>query len=591
MNPRSISLVLATALLAGAAGWFAARRAPQPAAASTPSSSRKILFYQSAMHPWIKSDNPGKCTLCGMDLTPIFEGDAAIPLDPGLVALGSNAISVLHVQSTPLQRGSLRRTLRVAGTLDDDATRHRFISATAAGRIEELTVNYVGAEVVAGQPLARFYSPMLLEAERQFLAIHASPAHDATQADVSVLLNAAVLRLRQLGLTDTQIEGLPSKNPTNAFSDIVAPAGGTIVERFVYPGQYVMEGEKLFELADFSTLWFRFDAYEQDLAWLQPGQEMDVTSPSAPGRTFRAPIRFIDPNLTEMTRSAKVRVEIANPVLTNSPTPRRTLPHRAYAEGNIRIVVPDLLLVPRSAILSPDQQPVVYLDKGGGLYEQRRVRLGRFGDAEYEVLDGLNPGDAVVTQGNLLIDAQAQLNHTLRAAEDADHTRSESAPKGSPATEPAPSELPAEQASSLRAFLADADVLRAALAADDLPAYRRAVDALAPALEGLRAKVTTWGQNPNWVRLLPDAPPASSAPDLRAARKAYHAFSTPLVALARQLRSLPSGFKDLKVYRCPMTADAFDGAPSRAEWLQLTSPLRNPWFGAEMLECGIEVRE
>jgi len=596
MNLRSFALSLVIALLAGAAGWFAGRRLPESArptdATSNPATASKILFYQSAMHPWIKSDKPGKCTICGMDLTPVFEGDAAIPLEPGLVALGSNAISVLHVRSTPLQRGPLQRTLRVAGTLEDDDTRHRLISATVAGRIEDLFVNYVGAEVDAGQPLARFYSPMLLEAERQFLAIHASPALDATRSDLGILLSASSVRLRQLGLTQAQIEQLPSKDPTNAFSEIVAPTGGTVVERFVYPGQYVMEGEKLFEIADFSTLWFLFDAYEQDLPWLQPGQEIDVTSPAAPGKTFRAPIRFIDPNVSDMTRSAKVRVEVPNPFLTHAPSPRRALPHRAFAEGLVRLVVPDVLLVPRSAILSPAQNPVVYVDKGGGLYEQRAVRLGRFGDTQYEVLDGLSPDDAVVVQGNLLIDAQAQLNQTLRSAEDANHTHNAPAPTAAPST-PTPlfSDITSEQSASVQRFLVDADALRAALAADNLPAFQRAAEDIGPELDTLRQTLATQPGGTNLARLLPTSAPATTHPNLRAARKAYHAFSTTLVALAKQLRSHPSAFRDLKVFRCPMTADAFEGAPARAEWLQLTTPIRNPWFGAEMLECGVEVRE
>ncbi len=593
MTPRLIALLLATAVLAAAAGWTAAQRfqrsRPSEDTSAPASATRKILFYQSAMHPWIKSDQPGKCTICGMDLTPVFEGDAAIPLDPGLVALGSNAISVLNVHSVSLQRGPLQRTLRVAGTLEDDETRHRFISAAVPGRIEDLFVTYVGADVTAGQPLARFYSPMLLEAERQFLAIHASPTHTATRPDWEVLRSASATRLRQLGLTEFQIEQLPSKNATNAFSDIVAPAGGTVIERFVFPGQYVMEGEKLFEIADFSTLWFLFDAYEQDLPWLEPGQEIDVTSPAAPGKTFRAPIRFIDPNISDSTRSAKIRVEVPNPVLASKTSPRRALPHRAFAEGLVRLAVPDVLLVPRSAILSPAQNPVVYLDRGGGLYEQRAIRLGRLGDTDFEVLEGLAPDDRVVVQGNLLIDAQAQLNQTLRAAEQADH-QAPALPTASASTPP-PAALSVEESASLRKFLADADGMRAALAADDLPAFHRATESIAPRLESLRQTLSAQPTGIPWAERLPRSAPSGSHADLRAARKAYHAFSLPLVALAKQLRSHASDFKDVKIFRCPMTAEAFEGAPARAEWMQLSSPLRNPWFGAEMLECGVEVRE
>jgi len=591
MNTRSPILVLATALIAGAAGWQAARHFPHSSSEpnhrdSAASGDRKILFYQSAMHPWIKSDKPGKCTICGMDLTPVFEGDAAVPLDPSLVALSSNAISVLHVQSTPVRRGTLVRTLRVAGTLDDDDTRHHILSAWTAGRIDHLAVNYVGAPVAAGQPLARFYSPMLLEAERQYIALFSPADTNPTSHEQQFLRDAAAQRLRQLGLTDSQIEQLPSKSPTNHLSEIVAPSSGTVVERFVYPGQYVMEGEKLFEIADFSVLWFLFDAYEQDLAFLTPGQEIEVQSPSAPGQIFRAPIRFIDPNLSEMTRSARVRVEVTNPLAGHPHDARRVLPHRAYAEGRVRIEIPDTRLVPRSAVLSPADAPVVYIDQGGGIYQQRPVRLGRFGDADYEVLEGLAEGDPVVTQGNLLIDAQAQLNRSILAAEGT------SAPKApTPSHPPAGSTLTGPQVEGVHQILDAADALRAALAADDLHQFHAALHSLPNVLRLNQERLSQVPDAAALLATLAEKSPTTAPTDLRSARKIYHALSVPLVAFARKLRSQESHFQGLKIYRCPMTADAFDGAPSRAEWLQPAPPLRNPWFGSEMLECGVEARD
>lgn len=573
----------------GAFGWWAARTitpASSPPAkgerGGTPS-ERKPLFYQSAMHPWIKSDRPGKCTICGMELTPIFEGDAGFDTAPGMVTLTSNSISVLHVETSTIRRGALTKTLRVAGTLDDDDTRHRFLSAWVGGRVEELAVDHLGAEVAAGQPLARFYSPMLLEAERQFLALMPHGKDGQTLPEQEFLRDAAAQRLRQLGLTDRQIAALPGKAPTNLLTEILAPVSGTVLNRFVYAGQYVMEGERLFELADLSTLWFRFDAYEQDLAWLEPGQDVEVTSPSVPGRTFVAPIRFIEPSLVETTRSAKVRVEIPNPLVEGASPPRRLLRHRIYAEGRVRVTSPEVLLIPRSAVLSADGRPVVYLDRSGGTYEQRRIRLGRTGDLDAEVLGGLEPGDRVVTTGNLLIDAQAQLNQAVQQAPAND---SSGASPSHPAHLPA---LSKAQSDAVLAFLNSADAARQALAADDLAAYHQAgsglhetADLLTKPLEG-----TPWL---DLVRGVQGKAHLGTAPDLRSARRDFHGLAQPLVELVAALRhDGGEGFRDLHIYQCPMTAEAFDGAPSRARWFQPAGPLRNPWFGREMLECGVEV--
>lgn len=417
MNAKIPLAILATAVLAGAGGWFAAghfsgahNHAP---VAKSDSAGRKVLYYQSAMHPWVKADKPGKCTVCGMDLVPVYEGQKGYELAAGTVSLGSNAIQAVHVQTAEARLRPLVRTLRVAGTIDDNDAKHRRLSAYVEGRIEKLHVNYIGAEVKEGEPLATFYSPMLLNAEREYsLLFRQSQAANsyALTAEHKRLLAAAEQRLSRYGLTAAQIAKLPLKAETNHLSEILAPMGGTVITREIYEGQFVKQGDRLFELADFFTMWFQFDLYERDFAWVRAGQEVEITVPSVPGKKFNATITFIDPNLNDMTRSARVRVELQNPLLTVQGKARRELLHKTYAEAVVSLDTPEVLTLPRSAVLHTGDRAVVYVDKGGGAYEQRRVKLGRAGDEHWEILDGVKPGERVVTTGNLLIDGQAQLN-------------------------------------------------------------------------------------------------------------------------------------------------------------------------------------
>src|SRR5689334_5943407 len=138
MKIKLLMTFLLIAILAAAGGWFAGQhwKSAGKIAAANPSGTRKILYYQSAMHPWIKSDKPGKCTICGMDLVPVYEGDKGFDVAEGLVSLNSNSINVLHVQTAEVRRQPLQRTLRVAGTIEDDDTRHRILSSYVDGRIE-----------------------------------------------------------------------------------------------------------------------------------------------------------------------------------------------------------------------------------------------------------------------------------------------------------------------------------------------------------------------------------------------------------------------------------------------------------------------
>src|SRR5436189_2473483 len=90
-------------------------------------SERKILYYQSAMHPWVKSDKPGRCTICGMELTPVYEGEAGLDVSGDIIPLSETTIRVLNVQTAEVRTQSLTKTLTVAGTIDDDDSRHHIL--------------------------------------------------------------------------------------------------------------------------------------------------------------------------------------------------------------------------------------------------------------------------------------------------------------------------------------------------------------------------------------------------------------------------------------------------------------------------------
>ena len=215
---KTFLTIVFSGLLAAAGTWVYLTKYTSLATA-TATAERKPIYYQSAMHPWIKSDKPGRCTICGMELTPVYEGEKGFDDSGGsnVVALTQNQIQVLHVQTATVKNRPLVRTLRVAGTIDDNASRHRILAAYLDGRIDKLHLNYVGAEVTEGQPLAEFYSPTLLQAEREYRQLSGE------------LRQNAALRLRQLGLTTEQIEALASKSNETLTSQILSPTNGTVV--------------------------------------------------------------------------------------------------------------------------------------------------------------------------------------------------------------------------------------------------------------------------------------------------------------------------------------------------------------------------
>ncbi len=549
---KTFLTILITAAIVGLASWFFLKGAPSGAT----SDEKKPLFYQSAMHPWIKSDKPGRCTICGMELTPVYAGEKGFDESGGenVVALSDSQIRVLNVATEEVAIRKLGQKLEFAGTIDDNASTHRIVSAYVDARIDKLYANYMGAPVDEGEPLAMIYSPSLLQAEREYRRLSGD------------LKQAAGIRLKQMGLNEEQIRAVETKAPDDLHSMILAPLTGTVVSRDVYEGQYVKEGETMLEIGDFSVMWFLFDAYEQDLPFIRLGQEIDVTLPSQPGRTFPGTVTFIDPNFNETTRTTQIRVDLQNPEVNG----RRELLHKVYAEGLLKIDDSPVLTVPRSAVIQTGPQAVVYVDQGGGAYEQTPVELGRRGEKYLEILSGLEAGEKVVTNGALLIDGQAEMNRSYSAT---------------PEPKPESAELTPEQTAAVSSFIATADAMSAALAADDLAAFNKASEPAMMEAGTLVESMSSTAVGEGKLLALDSSRHFHGFEDLAAARAAYLKFS---MAATEVLE--PLGLPEVRIFECPMVDSAVLGAEKKGRWLQTGErEIANPYFGASMLTCGKEI--
>jgi RND family efflux transporter MFP subunit len=174
-----------------------------------------------------------------------------------------------------------------------------------------------------------------------------------------------------------------------------------VVARAVNPGQVVSAGQELFIVADLSTVWVIGDLYEKDFASVRPGAEAIVTVSALP--PIRGRVAYIDPRVDPAARTAKVRVEVANPAgalrLGMFVGVNFTVPSTAGA----------VVVVPRAAIQSIGSRSVVYVKVEGeeGRFVERAVRVGAtVGDA-VEVIDGLKLGERVVNEGSFFMRAEA----------------------------------------------------------------------------------------------------------------------------------------------------------------------------------------
>ena len=249
---------------------------------------------------------------------------------------------------------------------------------------------------------SRSGSPSLLSTAK-----HCSDAAKRLWAQLSATtLAAAAEARRQLehcGLVWEQIKAIPLRQENDIYFGILSPRTGYVVKSYVSEGQYVREGERLFEITDPTKLWFMFPAYEQDFALLEIRQPVEIETPALAGEKLQGPIASIERELDPVTHSAHVRVEI----IDRSGRIRRG----ASGTGVVNLPASEVLAVPRTAVLWPRGAPRVYVETHDGVFEPRTVKLGRAGDSAWEVLAGLSEGERVVTSAGMLIDGQAQLNN------------------------------------------------------------------------------------------------------------------------------------------------------------------------------------
>jgi Cu(I)/Ag(I) efflux system membrane fusion protein len=305
------------------------------------------------------------------------------------------------LRTTTVNRGVPVKELHLYGVIKPNERLLHSLVSQVNGRIETLLVNFAGETVRQGQVIAKIYSPDLLNAQQELLEARKL---EATQP---ALLNAAREKLRFWKLSDPQIAEIEQTGIVSPVTNIYADASGVVINKKVEQGDYVGQGGVLFDLVDLSSVWAVFDAYEQDLPYLKTGDRVEYTLQTLPGKTFSGKISFIDPILDKTTRTAKVRVETANPQLELKP--------EMYAGAVVKTALKhsrNEIIIPKTAILWTGKRSIVYVkqpDTDLPVFKLREIELGTSLGEEYIVLSGLGEGEEIVTDGAFVVDADAQL--------------------------------------------------------------------------------------------------------------------------------------------------------------------------------------
>ena len=415
---QRISLAAAVVAAITASYGLGRYHAPSPTGLKT---ERHVLYYVDPMHPAYKSDRPGVAPDCGMQLEPVFAGDAGnvtpasslTQLPAGAVGIDGATQQLLGSRVAPVERDGAIRTIRVVGRVVPEDTRVYRVNPGTDGFIRETYHDSVGVRVKKDQKLATYYAPEFLSVASGFLAAvqgvqgavvrdgsRTLPFPGAVSKQGFSSLQGYSDRLRNLGMSDVQIKQVADNRQLPESIDVVAPADGFILSRNITPGQHFERNMEFYRIADLSRVWVVAEVYEKEAPYLRPGGLGEI---ALRGQGRRLPARITDslPQSEAGGGTVKLRLEVDNPTFILRP--------EMLADVELPVRLPSAVTVPLDALVDSGAHARVYVERGEGVFEPREVETGWRSGERVEIRKGVQPGERVVVAATFLVDSESRL--------------------------------------------------------------------------------------------------------------------------------------------------------------------------------------
>jgi len=523
------------------------------------------VSYTCSMHPDVIVSEEGKCPVCGMDLVKKVGEENSV--NDYRIRMSNRALALADIQTSIVSFSEVSDQL----TLSGEISLNRESSATQVtlfdGRIDELKINIIGQYVNKGQEIGTIYSPELYLAQDKLLT---SASYKESHEK---LFSAARNTLGLWKLTDKQIgKLLETGKPIKNFP-LRADVSGTVVEIIATEGNYFKQGDPLFKVAELSTVWAEFQAYENQLSKLKEGQEIEISANALGVDPVVAKISFIEPIMDRNKRIVSVIAAIPNKEKIWKPG--------MFISGKVNIEITDkrLLILPKSAVLWTGEQSVVYKKIDGDIpeFEMLNISLGESVGDNYVVLNGLQEGDEIVTNGTFVIDAAAQLQGK-RSMMYSSGTLSSS--NGS--SKDIPIELSQEQNLILKEALNIYFDLKNHFVKSNTDSCKVLSKELGNILVSLKKTDLEGGFKKNTSNAISSLELIAEGESLDKNRLEFKKLSMSFVYFSSYIKDYQN---TIYIQYCPM-ADNNKGA----DWLSLNKAIKNPYFGDKMLHCGSVIK-
>lgn len=390
-HKHTIALALGTLFSGIAAGWWLGTQ--QHSAPATPATAQKVLYWFDPMKPEQHFDQPGKSPFMDMALVPRYadgSGESSgIRIDPGL-------IQNTGVKLARVSLGTLTQGIEVPGSVVFNDRDIAIVQARSGGIVERVYPLAGGDVIAAGAPIADIRIPEWLAAQNEYLALR----HDAELAP------AALSRLLQLGMTQSQVRQLQSGGQPQAVMTITAPRSGMIAELLVRQGMVLTAGAPLARINGLATVWIEAEVPQNQAALVKTGNTIHALFAAWPNTPVSGKITALIPELNKDSRTLRVRAEIPNRqgLLRPGMFAQIALEHPAKA---------NLLLVPSDSVIATGKRKVVILADGKGRFTPAEVQTGQEQNGQTEIVSGLQQNEQIVVSGQFLIDSEASLRGVL----------------------------------------------------------------------------------------------------------------------------------------------------------------------------------
>jgi Cu(I)/Ag(I) efflux system membrane fusion protein len=401
------SVVVATLIVGGLAGYWYGSSTSEPHVMAEMEAPKKPLFYRNPMNPAITSPVPAKDHM-GMDYIPVYAEEAERDSPAGTVRIDPVTTQSIGVRTTSAEVRTLTRDVQTVGRIDYDEQRIARLHPKTEGWIEEMYIATTGEEIKEDEILLNIYSPKLVSTQQEYLlalrnrdTLSDSPFEDVRRGAESLVDNT-LERLRFFDVPEHQLRELRESRKIMKELHIHSPAKGVVINVGAREGQYVTPQTELYFIADLSRVWVFVDIFEEELPWIRVGDVAEMRIKAAPGRSFVGELTYIYPYAERQTRTIKARLEFPNEDLLLKPD--------MFANISIRAnPTVDVVAVPSEAVVRSGVREKVFIAKGSGKFEPRDVVVGVSSEGWTAIREGVEPGEAVVTSAQFLIDSESKL--------------------------------------------------------------------------------------------------------------------------------------------------------------------------------------